>query len=506
MNPYRYDIFFNAMLDRTERFIGLHEELEGLLARVSGTRPAAISLVGPWGIGKSFNLRFLADPRGARRVFAHALGERFRSDPDRLCFVLLDLEQHSSPEETAQQFLDLLYTQLLGHLAELFAIPDARLLPLEQLPREAQRSVADLRGLVQRRLTQTLEEADTTELYERFDAFLGATLPERLLTLLRQLAGWGLRIVFLIDNFDTIAPQLDQADFDHLRTILASASMVIATRQALSRLVTDAAQSSPFFNLLEKLNLMSLHFLSQAEAQRLIIEPPSWFEASADVVFSPADVAFILELTGTHPDIVRASCEFLFTWIRRNKNLAPPDLVPPAEYPYLRARLRALFADSFAVLWHRLEPDERAELQRIASSSTGASTLPQMSITVLGKLIERGYVVSDQGHYRLFSGLFQDYVQEQMGSVPTTELPPLKTTLTDLEQKFLDLLREQPGQVVDRDLIVRSLYAVNAGENNLKSYYSRLDALIFRLRNKLEGESLIIENFRGQGYRLVLTR
>ncbi len=65
MNPYRHDTLLNGMLGQEDRFIGLRDELEWVLARVSEPRPSAVSLVGPVGVGKSF-LRGLPGPCAGR--------------------------------------------------------------------------------------------------------------------------------------------------------------------------------------------------------------------------------------------------------------------------------------------------------------------------------------------------------------------------------------------------------------------------------------------------------
>lgn len=509
MNPYRHDIFLQGMLEKSERFIGLHEEVEGLLARISGDRPAAISMVGPWGIGKSFSLQFLADPRGAQRSFKELIGLRFRAEPERLCFVPVDLEQPLPAEQATHGFLELLYDLLLAKLSELFEVDDVRLIPIADLPATFQRSLPELRDQIRRALRQASESAEADELRERFETTLGSVLPIRLIKLLQRLDAWNIRVVFLIDNFDTIAAQLDLDSFDHLRAILSSASMVITTRQALSKIVSDAAQSSPFFNLLEKMNLLRLNFLATEEAQRLITDPPTWFDATAHFHFSKTDVEFILELTGNHPDIIRASCEYLYTWARRNESTNMADILPVTQRPYIRALLRPLFADSFAVLWRRLDDEERQTLFDIAQgkvSAIGVDYLPPP--TTLNKLIERGYVVYDKGQYCLFAGLFHDYVIDQGAGPVPAQTPVLTTALTDLEAKLLDLLKAQPGEIVDRDHIIAALYDVKLRKSDptRMTYYSRLDALLFRLRGKLTNEPLLIENIRGQGYRLVWTK
>ncbi len=75
-----------------------------------------------------------------------------------------------------------------------------------------------------------------------------------------------------------------------------------------------------------------------------------------------------------------------------------------------------------------------------------------------------------------------------------------------MERQLLDLLSAKPGEPIDRDLIVQTLYGVRPAGEEVRPYYNRLDALMFRLRAKLDGRPALIENIRGQGYRLVFTR
>jgi hypothetical protein len=317
MNPYRRDSLLSSMLSQGKRFIGQRDELEWLLARVSEERPAAVSLVGPWGAGKSFLLSWLANLGRAWPAFAPLVGSRFRGDREALLFVMLDFEQPELRAAAEGQLLALLYERTLDRLAELLQIEDARIVPIDRLPATRQPTVAALRALTRRALDQALEEADPQELRERFDAALAPTLPGKLIQLLGRADQWGIRVVYLIDEFDTVAARLSRADFDHLRALLAVASMVLATPKALSEIVPDEAQTSSFFGLVERLNLVSLHCLSLEEARRMIIEPPGWFAESRAFRFSEADVAFILEMTGPHPDLIRASCEDLYMRMSR---------------------------------------------------------------------------------------------------------------------------------------------------------------------------------------------
>jgi hypothetical protein len=503
MNPYRHDTLLNGMLGQEDRFIGLRDELEWVLGRVSEPRPSAVSLVGPVGVGKSFLVAYLAHAQGARRnkTFQHAIGERFNNDPDRLLFVAPDIADADIGRRAQADLIGLLYDYMLCKLAELLALDDARLIPLDRIADAHIPTVAALRALVKQQIARAREEADDDELRERFAAALGPRPLDALLALLGRLDAWGLRVIFLIDDFDTITSALKRADFDHLRALLAAASLVIVTRKALSKLVPADVQTSPFFNLVQRLDLRSLYFWPAEEARRMITEPPKWL--ASQFQFSTSDADFILELTGQHPDLIRIVCEALYMRYRRRAHTAGSDVLPAEERMLLRAQLGTLFADSFASLWHHLPEEQRAMLQQIA---TNRVTVDDTLTSPLNAVINLGYIVCEKGRYKLFSGLFLDYVIEKTGATPNPAPAPVKAQLTDLEQKLLSILAAQQGATVERDEIIAMLYDARPAESDLRTYDSRLDALIFRLRGKLDSEPQQIESIRGQGYRLVTTK
>jgi hypothetical protein len=490
------------MLGQEDRFIGLRDELEWVLARISEARPSAVSLVGPVGVGKSFLLSYLAHPSGARRTFRDMIGEGFRDEPDRLLFVTLDIADADVGQRAAANLMGELYERTLCELARLLDISEAHLLLLERIADQRPPTLAALRALAQKQIAHQLEETNDAELRERFKAMRGARAPEALLALLGRLDAWGLRVVFLIDDFDSIASALDLAVFDHLRTLLATASLVIVTRKALSQLVPAEVQTSPFFNLVQRLDLRSLYFWPIEEARKMITEPPKWLKPPSPLQFSASEVDFILELAGLHPDLIRTICEVLYIRYRRRPAVSHDEL-PTAERLLLRAQLATLFADSFAALWHRLSAAERATLQDIAA---GRITVEDTLTSSLSAVINMGYIVCEQGRYQLFSGLFHDYVVAKTGAKPDPTPPTVKVQLTELEKKLLFILEAQQGATVERDQIIAELYDVRPADGEARSYDSRLDALIFRLRGKLENEPQQIESIRGQGYRLVAVR
>jgi hypothetical protein len=503
MNPYRHDTLLSGMLGQEDRFIGLRDELEWVLAHISEARPSAVSLVGPVGVGKSFLLSYLAHPSGARRTFSSMIGEDFRDDPDRLVFVTLDVSDAEVGKRAITNLMGLLYEQTLCELARLLGIPKVRLLLLDRIAEQRPPTLAALRALAQKQIAHELEEIDDAELRTRFEAALGARAPEALLALLGRLDTWGLRVVFLLDDFDSIASALDLAVFDHLRTLLTTASLVIVTRKALSQLVPTKVQTSPFFNLVQRLDLRSLYFWPTEEARRMITEPPKWLKPPSSLQFSASEVEFILELAGLHPDLIRTICEALYIRYRHRPAPSNDGELPTAQRLLLRAQLATLFADSFAALWHRLSEAERATLQDIAA---GRLTVEDSLTPALNSVINLGYIVCEKGRYQLFSGLFHDYVVEKTGAKPNLTPPPVKVQLTELEKKLLWILESRQGETVERDEIIAELYDVRPMDGEARAYGSRLDALIFRLRGKLENEPQQIESIRGQGYRLVMVK
>jgi DNA-binding response OmpR family regulator len=97
-------------------------------------------------------------------------------------------------------------------------------------------------------------------------------------------------------------------------------------------------------------------------------------------------------------------------------------------------------------------------------------------------------------------------VLETTGATPNPTPAPVRASLTDLEKRLLDILNARHGETIDRDEIIAALYDTRADNGNARQYYGRLEALIFRLRGKLETETQQIESIRGQGYRLVATK
>lgn len=508
MNPYRRDNLLSGM-QKPGQFIGPQEELEQLLHNVTDMQPAAISLVGPLGSGKSLLLQFLAAPQGARVQFQQAIGLRFRRDPERLLFVPLDSSKLIVANLRANDLFEILYTQTLAYLGELLEMSDPQLLPLDKLPRAPYLTVDALRKEAHQKLQRLSDELDNAELRERFHAAVTDRGTVPLLGLLHVLNAWGLRVIFLFDGFDGLARQLDLESWDRLRDLATTASMVLATRKALSLLVTDASQSSPFFNLLKKADSLNLTLFSQNEAERLIREPPTWSPKTEKFRFSMSDVHTILEWTGRHPDLIRGTCEHLYAWLQGQPAPEGTDRLSPDECTYLRIRLLTVFHDLFTVLWHELDREERLQLLRIANDQA-----PNGDMHALENLINNGYVVFERGHYRIFAGLFREFIKLQGGSGPNIASRTVaqkqlgEPEFTELEQKVLALLQAASGEIVGRDRLLRELYDEAPPQNDKAARLAagRLEQIIHRLRNKMNDSTTRIENVRKKGYRLVQMR
>lgn len=490
MNPYREDILLEGMLQLPERFIGQRDELEQILMLVSGERSAAVSLVGPWRAGKSFLLRVLAHPNGACQIVPHAIGPAFRADPQRLLFMPIDIRPLSN--STAPHLIELFEESLLLVLAQRFEIDDARLLPFERIQARRGTSFTNLRAEIMREIQNESQLADQSELIEEY-AELGDSVYARLVMLLDSMNSWGLRAVFILDEFDQLATQLSAADYDQLRALLdQGAALVTATSRALSELVTSVdVRTSPFFNIVQRHNLVMLHFLAPAEARRLISEPPTWTNPPSAFRLSESDSDFLLELTGFHADLIRMSCEYLYRYTR-NREPHDGNMLPLAERPYISVLLQPLVANFFAILLHQAakDPTELQALRDLAAHRWQAIP-PQTMAT----LMRSGMVVLHAGEYHLFSKLFEDYVNSNL------EQKPDLIQSGDLGSQLLGLLQQREGQIVSREEILSYLYGDDDAEDRSRS--GKLDTLISRLRTRLGESSLQLESIRGQGYRLM---
>ena len=490
MNPYREDILLHGMLQSPERFIGQRDELEQMLMLLSGERSAAVSLVGPWHAGKSFLLRVLAHPNGASKIVAHAIGASFRADPQRLIFVPLDLVRLNN--RMPLTIIELFEESLLQAFAQRLDIDHGRLVPFAQIGPQRAISFADLRSLLLRVLEEQLQSSDPTELSDEY-LELGDSAYERLSHVLDSSNSWGLRIIFILDDFDTIAMQLSAADYDQLRALLDhGASLVTATLRALSELVTAVdVRTSPFFNIVQRHNLVMLHFLAPAEARRLISEPPTWLVPPSTFRLSQSDISFLLELTGLHADLIRMSCEYLYRYTR-NREPHNGDMLPLTERPIISALLQPLVADFFALVLHQVAK-EPAELQ--ALRDLAAHRWQSISPQIMAMLLRSGIAIMQNGDYRLFSILFENYVNAGFEQRP--ELAPSH----DLGSQLLALLQQREGQIISREELISYLYGDSIPEDRSKS--GKLDTLISRLRTRLGDTSFQLESIRGQGYRLM---
>lgn len=574
MNPYHRPVMMEGMLKHEISLRSFQFELDDLLAQLRESPAITISLIGPSGVGKSYLLSLLADPG---KVWMHDETAYLMPDAERCLFVLIDggnpyVAREIEAGHSFHIFLNQLRVSLLGFAlvyqekddafggadairraatiaprsyaqlwTELLAsgsIPDtpahliaerfrAKLTHLQYGPQH-EHLEHDLKRLGEHlcpRLDQPLErdgEVPTTE--AQF---------EDLSTLLKAVVRLNFRVVFLIDEFDALMRYLQNTQkhnnehMQHLRELVAHYSFVIASDQALSKIVPDEFKTVSFATLLRSIRPVQLDMLSVDNARRIIEKVPEWAESLApgnikQIRFSAADIHFILELSGTHLELIRRNCEQLFSWMsRRDDIVAGQDLLTSAEKPYYRAKLRPLFHDVFATIWHDLSERERTMLYNIASGNYH-TTPSEPNRFPLSRLIELGYVVyrAETRQYALFAGLFQDYVldiydmhaaqighadhateqpRERNGHYQNGILSPaIANSLVGLERNLFNLLNTNPGKVVTRDEIAQALYP---GEEQQPR--QRIDTLVSRLRSKLKDTDLTIISHRGQGYELL---
>lgn len=507
MNPYDYATFLDAMFARPERLIGPREELEQILVRVSDERPAPVFLIGPWGVGKSFLLQLLAHNREVRDHFSQLLGSTFAATPERLLFVLVPLAEPDGRPVPEPRLFGALWDGLLSALsARNVADSPFNAVAAGYLARLSQqhvRAVGEAPPAGYARASGSGSPA--VRRHEESDAAQTALLLE----LVAALDEAGLRAVFLIDDFDTVAPALSGADYERLAILAQHAALVMASSKPLRRLIPSDQPASPLSRLAHQVyksrGVVTMFFLAQSDALRLVEEPPSWHEATADFRFSRDDALYIIDLVGLHHDFIRLSCQYLFHWYRRYGSDDGPNRIPVAARPGVRVSLRLELHASFNLLWHKLDPEEQLVMAAMAADDGPEVEQQATDGGPFARLIEMNYIVFRDGRLRIFADLFEEYVRGRAAELapPASELDLLRRLdLTMLERRLLEILGAVLGEVVLRERIFGRVYS---GESETPETRGRLEVLVSRLRTKLKPQGYEIESVRGKGYRLFET-
>jgi hypothetical protein len=324
------------------------------------------------------------------------------------------------------------------------------------------------------------------------DPLIGRRVVERCVNILcQQLAQ---RLILLFDEFDAAFRTLDPSLFRCLRSIRDAhkdqISYIVVVANDLAYLRDALTEVEHFYRLVNR-NVCGLGPYSQADARRMIHHLVSL----RSVEMRERDVTHLIELSGGHAGLLKATLSLL--WDTRQRN-SLEELVPTLkDEPSIQAECRKV--------WDSLPEDEQIAL---CTLENGAKVPPQ----ILCHLQYKGLVREDEAQLSLFSPLFTHFVRQQ--SLPSKERVTIdrplgvamvdgrRVELTELEFEMLCYLYEHRGQVCTKDELIENVYRQQYDRRAGSIDDARLQTLIFRLRSKIEPPRYIV-TIRGEGYKFV---
>ncbi|MFW5709159.1 MAG: winged helix-turn-helix domain-containing protein [Chloroflexota bacterium] len=438
------------------RFQGRENEVISILKVISAPDPTGYALYGIRSIGKTTLLKFLMSKKGALERYRKELSPEFEPGGGKqFLFVYINFHHY-------QPGVDVL-----------------KMLALELQHTLIERAIYE----------HTMEILD--ESVTRAEAM---TVMRRAL---RNLHGEGVRVVFLLDDFDEVMSEISSEDDRLLRVIGDDAALILATDRAITEIRPEIAESSPLMGILRP---QSIALLTETAARRLIAGPA----AGGGLKFDEVDQDFLLHVAGRQPFFLITACEALFDTY--------------TEYPEVRELIRQesdTFHSQFVGqvlglphtinlldrIWADLEDDEQRALYALAQGRS--VTMPDQIRT---RLALKALVQVDprHGETRLFSETFRQYLLQRLARNARSRgkngaedrAQEIMVQLTPIDRALFGYLVDHKERVCTFDELLMAVWP--EGERSKRA----LEAAVHRIRRVLEpGEQ--IRNIRGTGYQFM---
>jgi DNA-binding winged helix-turn-helix (wHTH) protein len=307
------------------------------------------------------------------------------------------------------------------------------------------------------------------------------------------------KIVLFLDEFDAPFRSLDPSFFRCLRAVRDAykdrVSYIVVTDNP-TRLRDDLTQAEHFYRLTSR-NVCGVGPYNEVDARQMI----HYLASRRSIEVDPKDVAYLIELSGGHAGLLKATLGLLWEAHRESdlSELAPALMGEPT----IQAECEKM--------WYGLSENERDALYALAS---GTQVIPD----VLRYLELKGLVRENEPGTSFFSPLFADFVQQQippaMKNTIVSRSPQVVRidgrdikTLTDLEFEALYCLYEHWGRVCTKDDLIANVYRQQYDRTRGGVTDEMLQTLISRLRSKIEpdrGRPRYVVTVRGEGYKFVV--
>jgi hypothetical protein len=427
------------------RFYGRENEVTSILQVITAPEPNGHAIYGIRTIGKTTLLKYLRDSHGALAHYSEFMHTAYRpGGGGRLLFVYLNFHNFRS----GHNLFYLMLEQLREDLEE-----DALAVHIPDVDEDASKQA----------VVNTLREVVQT------------------------LAEHRVRVVFLLDDFDTPLHHIETQDDMLLRSLNDDAALIIATEDPISELRPDIGDTSPLLGILRP---EAIGLMIDRAARQLISEPAEGVE------FSTEEENFLMSIAGRQPFLLIAACELYYDMRNEYPDIAGMhhDINFQRQFMY---RLRGLphVEKVLNLTWNRLEEEERLTLHDIARASSNVMNVHARRLENMALV----YWDVKQGFYRVFGALFSDYANRIY--TPEFEQTPganqLVDSLSPVDRALLQYFLHHPNQVCTFEELLASLW-----DDPEATKKRALEASVHRLRRHL-GDGEQIKNVRGRGYKFV---
>jgi DNA-binding winged helix-turn-helix (wHTH) protein/AAA+ ATPase superfamily predicted ATPase len=313
-------------------------------------------------------------------------------------------------------------------------------------------------------------------------------------------------VILLLDEFDNVLTGLDERVFLNMRALKDKYEECLNFVTATLRPPASFGGGDDLSEFLEPFapHRYDLQPLSNEEATELAADI---FEQANDSL-DPWELDYILEQAGWHPGLLQAAAHV----VMEVESGAPSTYTEQAlKVAVDELQNHQLVRSELAKLWKQLLPVERELVSLSAMRGPGA-----LAHTQYMHLHQRGLLVGEEPHSRLFGLLFSHYARRQ--GLARQEVPDgvwvdidagtvwvggqLIDTLTDLEYRLLLLLYGRMDKICDKYQIVEAVW----GQEYLGEVDdARIEKLVSRLRSKLEpnpNRPQFVATVRGRGYKI----
>jgi DNA-binding winged helix-turn-helix (wHTH) protein len=307
----------------------------------------------------------------------------------------------------------------------------------------------------------------------------------------------GLRLVFLIDEFDELCQTMSPRGFAALRALRDDHKYrlmyVIATRLELSRLREEPSEIEALEELVSPQTIW-LGPYAEDDARFMLQR----LEGRYDFCLDNATTDYLLAATGGHPGLLRVAYRVA--------------IEHPSDLPGTLA-LSPLTQDECRRIWLSLAPREQKAMVSLVSSTDAQP--PQAG--VVAQLCDKGLVGGPWVSGKLvFSPLLADYIRRQHPTIGArVHIDRQRRTvwvngrtikrLAPLEYKMIAYLEERRGQVCSRDELAQHLYPDDMALGGAGVTDTRIDSVVKRLRRRIEPNPKsprYIVTVHGHGFRL----